>query len=62
MLGIAQNEGQVREEKLLVFSDHSVGICLHKSYLPLSSCAVSTLLGSSLLLLVIYNVCCYNWY
>lgn len=58
MLGIVEAEGQVREENLI--SDHSVGICLHKAYLPLCNSVISTLLGISLLLWVIYNVCCYN--
>lgn len=60
MLGIAQAEEQIREEKLLIISDHSIATCFHESYFPLCNSATSSLLGSSLLLLVIYNVCCYN--
>lgn len=59
MLGIVQAEGQVREENLLI-SDRLVSICLQKAYLPLCNSVISTILGISLLLWVIYNVCCYN--
>lgn len=50
MLGIAQTKGQVREEKLLVITGHSIHICSHKSYVPLYNGAIFTLLDSSLLL------------